>query len=194
MSEVTKILDSFGGSDDRKAAGELLPLVYEELKRLASHRMQNERKDHTLSATALVHEAYLRLVSGDDEESRSPNWDGRAHFFAAAAEAMRRILVDNARRKRSLKRGGDRQKTELADHLAVVASDEEVLLVDEALDELSATDERAARVVKLHYFAGMSMEETASALGIGERSVYRDWSFAKGWLRHRLKDDRDSGE
>lgn len=181
MTDVTRILESLEAGD-RQAAGELLPLVYEELRQLASARMRGERAGHTLNATALVHEAYLRLVGRDD-----PGWEGRGHFFAAAAEAMRRILVDSARRRQALKRGGDGKRVPLEEaEPTIIVPAEDLLAVNEALDDLEREDERSASVVKLHYFTGMTLKETADALGRSPRSIQRDWTFAKAWLRDRL--------
>jgi len=160
-------------------AAVLLPQVYNELRRLAAQRLAKEAPGQTLQATALVHEAYLRLVGADD-----PGWQGRGHFFAAAAEAMRRILVEQARRRGSLKHGGDRGRVELVDACATLQSPpEEVLVVDEALSKLAAEDALAAELVKLRYFAGLSVEEAADALGISRATAYRHWTYARAWIR-----------
>ena len=165
------------------AAEQLLPLVYEELRKLAAARLSQEKPGQTLQATALVHEAYLRLVGSADQQ----HWDGRGHFFAAAAEAMRRILVDNARRKDRSRHGGEMQRVAWDDFpLKVSAADEDVLAVHEALDDLARIDASAAELVKLHYFLGMSMDESAQLLGISPRTAYRNWSFARAWLFQRL--------
>src|SRR5262245_11330297 len=179
MSEVTRLLGA-AATGDPQAATELLPLVYDELRRIAAARMTDEKPGQTLQATALVHEAYLRLV-GDQL------FNGRGHFFAAAAEAMRRILVESARRKARHKRGGDGQRVELPDYLpAPAAPVEDVLAVHEALDQLAADDATAAELVKLHYFAGFTLEQAADLLGVPHRTAYRTWSFARAWLFRRL--------
>lgn len=183
MSEVTQLLDAIAQGDDQ-ATGKLLPVVYEELRRLARARMGQERSDHTLQATALVHEAYLRLV-GDAE----PRWDGRAHFFAAVAEAMRRILIDHARRKNSVKRGGQLERVQLdseAEKASMQADFYDVLALDEALTKLAAEAPSKAELVKLRYFAGLSLGEAAQAMGISERTAKRYWITAKGWLFQAL--------
>jgi RNA polymerase sigma factor (TIGR02999 family) len=182
MSEVTRILSAVERGDPQ-AAAELLPLVYEELRKLAGARMAEERGDHTLQPTALVHEAYLRLVGG----GQSNDWDGRGHFFAAAAEAMRRILVESARRKIRLKRGVGRTRADVPDDLpAPAAPVEDVLAVGEALDELAARNATAGELVKLHYFAGFTIEQSAELLGMSHRTAYRTWAFARAWLFRTL--------
>jgi len=184
MNDVTRILEAIERGDPQ-AAGELLPLVYRELRRLAAQRLAREKPGQTLQATALVHEAYLRLV-GDQDTRR---WDGRGHFFAAAAEAMRRILVENARRKAGPKAGGDRERVKLAAvELAAVEPAVEDLRVDlialdEALTALEATDSRKADLVRLRFFAGLSIEQAAEALGVSVATANNDWSYAKSWLR-----------
>lgn len=183
MSEVTQLLNAIAQGDDQ-ATDRLLPLVYQELRRLARGRMSQERSDHTLQATALVHEAYLRLV-GDAE----PRWDGRGHFFAAAAEAMRRILIDHARSKNAVKRGGQCERIELDCAAAEASSPEDffdVLALDDALTKLAAQAPAKAELVKLRYFAGLSLEEAAQAMGISERTAKRYWVTAKGWLFQEL--------
>lgn len=161
---------------------DLLPLVYNELRRLAAAQLAKEKPGQTLQATALVHEAWLRL-----EQSHSELFKGRTHYFRAAAEAMRRILVDRAREKNALKRGGDLQRTDLFESkLVAAASDEELLAVHEALEKLSAQDPPSAELVKLRYFAGMTLPEAAAALEISQRSAERFWTFAKAWLRKEL--------
>lgn len=179
MSEVTQLLQAISAGD-REATNKLLPLVYQELRSMARAQMMQERKGHTLEATALVHEAYMRLV-GDNAR-----WDGRGHFFGAAAEAMRRILIQHARRKCTLKRGGSSQRVELEnDELPIVApchEIEDLLALDEALDRLAEQHPDKAEVVKLLYFAGLNLDETASALGIGRTTAYRHWVFARAWL------------
>jgi RNA polymerase sigma factor (TIGR02999 family) len=178
MSDVTRLLDA-AKAGDRRAAAELLPLVYDELRKLAAARMAAESPGHTLDATALVHEAYLRLL-GDQQ------FDGRGHFFAAAAEAMRRILVEAARRRATTKRGGDRVRVPFPEDLAAGTPDSDVLAVDEVVDQLAAHDPRAAELVKLHVFAGLSLERAGEVLGISERVAYRDWAFARAWMFRRL--------
>jgi RNA polymerase sigma factor (TIGR02999 family) len=182
MADVTQLLGAAAAGDPR-AAAELLPLVYDELRKLAAARMAEEKPGQTLQPTALVHEAYLRLVGGETPK----NWNGRGHFLAAAAEAMRHILVDNARRKVRAKRGGGRLRVELDD--AVPAPPEEaerLLALDEALDKLSGEDPEAAALVKLRYFAGLSVEAAAEALGISRAGAYRHWAFARAWLLQQV--------
>jgi RNA polymerase sigma factor (TIGR02999 family) len=182
MSEVTRILSAIEQGDPH-AAEQLLPLVYEELRKLAAQRLAQEAPGLTLQATALVHESYLRLVDGE----KAQHWDSRGHFFAAAAEAMRRILVDNARRHNSLKRGGGLQRIDLPE-LANSASDHPVDLValDEALKRLEALHPQKAQLVKLRFFAGRSLEETAQMLGISRATAQRHWTYAKAWLYGQL--------
>jgi RNA polymerase sigma factor (TIGR02999 family) len=182
MSDVTQILDQIQ-QGNRAAASELLPLVYAELRRLAIHRMSTEKPGLTLQPTALVHEAYIRLV-GD----AAIKWDGRAHFFAAAAEAMRRILIENARRRKSLKRGGNVSRRELADDDAVVNLDsaDELLDLDAALTKLAASEPELATLVELRFFAGLTVEEAAQAMGISTRTLKRNWAFARAWLGREL--------
>jgi RNA polymerase sigma factor (TIGR02999 family) len=177
MNEVTRILSAIDQGDPQ-AAERLLPLVYGELRKLAAQRLTNEKPGQTLQATALVHEAYLRLVGKED-----PGWDSRGHFFAAAAEAMRRILIDNARRKRSGKHGGVRRRQDL-DELEIVpgAPADDLLALDEALTRLTAEDPAKAELVKLRYFAGLSIEEAAGALGISIATAKRRWAYARAWL------------
>lgn len=184
-AEVTRLLEAVNGGD-RAAAADLLPLVYEELRKLARSRMNGERAEHTLQATALVHEAYMRLVGVED----APRWDGRGHFFASAAEAMRRILIDRARQRASLKRGGDRGRVELSDEPATMLQNpEDVLAVDEAIKKLEARDARKAQVVVLRFFAGLSIEETAAAMGLSLSTVKNEWAFARAWLHRELSGD-----
>jgi RNA polymerase sigma factor (TIGR02999 family) len=172
------------------AGEELLPLIYEELRRLALHKMAGESAGHTLQATALVHEAWLRL-GGTNQQ----NWQTRAHFFAAAAEAMRRILVEHARRKQSLKRGGGAPHEELDESALVLAAPpDEILAVHEALDALAQEDPQAAELVKLRYFVGMSMEETASSMDLPKRTAESIWTYARAWLKRELrKNDAGAG-
>ena len=182
MSEVTRILSAIEQGDPQ-AAAQLLPLVYAELRQLAAHRLARETPGQTLEATALVHEAYLRLV----DQKEAQHWTSRGHFFAACAEAMRRILVDNARHKRSLKRGGDRGRVDL-DQFATATSDliDDVLDIDAALTGLGAADPQAAELVKLRYFAGLTIPEAAAALGISPRSADFLWAYARAWLLRSL--------
>ncbi len=179
--EITGVL-SMAHVDRAEALERLLPIVYDELRAIATSRLRGEREGHTLQATALVHEAYLRLVGAE-----APAWRSRAHFFHAAAEAMRRILIDHARRRMRVKRGGDNVPVELDDaHVADWPDPVELLAVDEAIRRLEEQDDRAADVVRLRYFAGLSVEETASALALSERTVMREWAYAKAWLRDAL--------
>ena len=182
MTDVTVVLNAIEGGDP-KATEELLPLVYEELRRLAAQRLAQEKPGQTLQATALVHEAYLRLV----DVEKAPAWNGRGHFFAAAAEAMRRILVEQARHKKAAKAGGGWQRQELLDaELAVDSSGDDLFAVDEALTRLAAAHPRAARLVHLRFFLGQTLEEAAATLGLQVRTVYRDWAYARAWLRREL--------
>jgi RNA polymerase sigma factor (TIGR02999 family) len=182
MSDVTRLLSAIDQGDPH-AAAQLLPLVYEALRRLAAQRLAREAPGQTLQATALVHEAYLRLV----KDAPGQPWNGRGHFFAAAAEAMRRILVENARRKLRLKRGGDLKRVDLDEALLPFeSSDADVLAVHEALDQLARHDAQTAELVKLHFFAGLPLEEAAGLLGVSARTAYRNWSYARAWLFRRL--------
>lgn len=185
MSDVTRILYAIEYGD-AKAAAELLPVVYDQLRKIAQQRMVGERAGHSLQATALVHEAYLKLVGDDADGLR---WANRGHFFAAAAEAMRRILVDHARGKGRLKRGG--QNVQLSMSVAALGSDdensEEILALDEALRRLEKQDARMARIVSLRFFAGLGVEETAQALEVSVRTVKRDWATARAWLFRELQ-------
>ena len=181
MADVTQILAAVEAGDSR-AAEQLLPLVYDELRKLAAARMTAESPDHTLQATALVHEAYLRLVG----EQQPQDWAGRGHFFAAAAEAMRRILVDSARRKQADKRGGDRLRVELPDDLAAAAPSDDLVALDEALTRLEGHDPDAARLVKLRYFAGLSHQEAADTVGVSRGTADRLWVLARAWLLRQL--------
>jgi RNA polymerase sigma factor (TIGR02999 family) len=185
MSEVTQILAAIGQGDPQ-AASQLLPLVYDELRQLAAQRLAHETPGQTLQPTALVHEAYLRLVGDGDDQ----HWEGRGHFFAAAAEAMRRILVERARQRASLKRGGDRDRVDVADDLlATPEPREDLLALDEALDRLAAADAQAAKLVQLRYFAGLSLPEVAQFLGISPRTADRLWAFARAWLHQEIEGD-----
>ncbi len=181
MTDVTRILTAIE-QGDAKAANELLPLVYEELRRLAARKMSQESPGQTLQATALVHEAYIRLVG-----SQAPGWKGRTHFFAAAAEAMRRILIENARRKRRLKRGGNQLRVGLGDAGAAIDEpSEDLIALDEALAKLAAEDPVKADLVKLRYFAGMTIEQAAEMLGISRATGDRYWSYARAWLYDQI--------
>jgi RNA polymerase sigma factor (TIGR02999 family) len=182
MSDVTQILNAIEQGDP-KAAEQLLPLVYEELRKLAAQKLAQEAPGQTLQATALVHEAYLRLVGGDEAKQ----WDSRGHFFAAAAEAMRRILVDNARRRQAQRRGGQAQRLELEGlEAAVPDNDDELLAVDEALARLQEVDPSKAELVKLRYFGGLTITEAAQALGISVTTANRYWAYARAWLHEEL--------
>jgi RNA polymerase sigma factor (TIGR02999 family) len=181
MTDLTQILSRIE-SGDLAAAGELLPLVYEELRRLAAHRLAQEKPGQTLQATALVHEAYLRLVDGNAKQQ----WHGRGHFFGAAAEAMRRILVEVARRKRGPKAGGGHCRVELSDVAAANGLDLDLIALSEALEKLQTNDPRAAELVKLRFFAGLTRHEAAEVLGISVATADNDWAYAKGWLKAEL--------
>ncbi len=182
MDAITQVLNAIEQGDPH-AAEQLLPLVYEELRRLAAQKLAGEKPGQTLQATALVHEAYLRLVGNGEE----PQWNSRGHFFAAAAQAMRNILVDNARRKGRTKHGGGRHRVALDEALPAPPDDADGLLaLDEALSRLAAEDPEAARIVHLRYFAGLSVEEAAQALGISRAHAYRQWTFARAWLLQAL--------
>ena len=188
MSDVTRILEAIDQGDPG-AANELLPLVYDELRRLAAQRLAHEKPGQTLEATALVHEAYLRLIGSDNQL-----WDGRGHFFAAAAESMRRILVENARRKRRKKHGGDLGRLELREaDLPVLPVPDEMIALDEALSKLAKEDSVVADLVKLRYFAGLTMQESASVLGIGVRTAERYWTFARAWLHREISGEEEVG-
>lgn len=184
MSDVTRILHQIEGGDPSES-GKLLPLVYRELRQLAAARLSNEKPGQTLQATALVHEAYLRLVGKD----KPPSWNGRGHFFGAAAEAMRRILIENARRRQQIRRGGALKRVGFEEGDAMVAESTKLLEIDDALTKLEEMDQRASQVVKLRYFAGLTMQQTADALGISLRSAERDWTYARTWMRGRISDD-----
>jgi RNA polymerase sigma factor (TIGR02999 family) len=184
QEHITRLVETLGAdpATAHRAASELLPLLYDELKALAKSRMEREAAGPTLQATALVHEAYLRLVGTND-----PGWNGRAHFFAAAAEAMRRILVERARSKSRIKRGGDRERVSLGEVATLEGEpDVDVLALDEALTRLASTDPRKAQVVNLRHFAGLTLEETAAALEVSLATVKADWSFARAWLHREL--------
>jgi RNA polymerase sigma factor (TIGR02999 family) len=184
MSEVTRLIQAIGRGDSQ-ATAELLPLVYDELRRLARAHMAQERAEHTLQATALVHEAYLRLLKDED-----PRWGGRCHFFAAAAEAMRRILIEHARRKNALKRGGRQPRVHLDDDFPAIASPcdnlDDLLELDQALDRLAQEDPEKAQLVKLLYFAGLNLSEAAAVLGMPRTTAYRRWLYARAWLHDAI--------
>jgi RNA polymerase sigma factor (TIGR02999 family) len=186
VSDVTQVLDAIAAGD-AQAASQLLPLVYDELRRLAAQQLAREAPGQTFDATALVHEAYLRLVGPADER----RWKDRGHFFAAAAQAMRHLLVDNARRKRREKHGGGRRHVALDESVpAPAAAEPDLLALDEALTRLAAEDPEAAAVVQLRYFGGLSVEEAAEALGTSRATAYRHWAFARAWLLHELSGER----
>jgi RNA polymerase sigma factor (TIGR02999 family) len=190
VSEVTQILTALEQGDVR-AADKLLPLVYQELRRLAAQKLARESPGQTLQATALVHEAYLRLVGSGDQD-----WSNQGHFFAAAAEAMRRILIEAARRKKSLKRGGDRRRVDLDDaDLAIEGLSDNLLALNRALDKLVEVDPEAAELVKLRYFGGLTLEQIAQIRGVTRRTVVNHWAYARAWLHREVTrgDERLSG-
>jgi RNA polymerase sigma factor (TIGR02999 family) len=190
MSEVTRILSAIEHGDPH-AAEQLLPLVYDELRKLAAAKLSQEKPGQTLQPTALVHEAYLRLVGADKDQA----WDNRGHFFAAAAEAMRRILIDYARRKKSLKCGGARRRHNVDElPLPQLETQEDVLALDEALKRLAKMDPAAASLVELRYFAGLTLPEAAQALGVSARSAGRIWAYARAWLRRAVEGAGDLGQ
>lgn len=192
LDELTRVLKQTGEAGDAAAATKLLPLVYQELRRLAARKLAAERPDHTLQPTALVHEAYLRLATAEP----SGGWSGRAHFFAAAAEVMRRILIDNARRRAAVRHGGGRKQAGGEDALAsiacpdiddaAVADPEQLIALDAALKKLEAEDQSRADLVKLHYFVGLSLDDAAEALGISRATAYRRWTYTRAWLRNEI--------
>ena len=189
MSDVTRLIDAAAAGDPH-ASAQLLPLVYDELRKLAAQKLVQEKPGQTLQATALVHEAYLRLVDGNT----ALVWNGRGHFFAAAAEAMRRILIDQARQKRSLRRGGGRERLDL-EHLPIVVPEPslDVLAVDEALERFERVDPFKASLVKLRYFAGLTIPQAAEALGISSTTADRYWSYARAWLHAELSKQAANG-
>ncbi len=188
MSDVTRILSQIE-SGDPAAAAELLPLVYDELRKLATARMAQEQPGQTLQATGLVHEAYMRLVGGQPEQA----WDSRGHFFAAAAEAMRRILVEQARRKEGFKAGGSHRRIELSDVDPEIRGPQfDMLGLSEALNQLEAVDPRAAQLVKLRFFAGLTRQQAAETLGVSIATADNDWAYAKGWLQVELRESDGS--
>ena len=184
---MTRILSAIDQGDPH-ASERLLPLVYNELRKLATQRLTEEKPGQTLQATALVHEAYLRLVDTD----KAQHWNSRGHFFAAAAEAMRRILIDNARRKRRPKHGGDRRRVELDDALSLAEPRQDLLALDEALTRLAAREPAKAELVKLRYFAGLTLEESAALLGISPATAKRHWAIARAWLYAELTESEEA--
>jgi RNA polymerase sigma factor (TIGR02999 family) len=193
MSDVSQILNAIE-QGDAQAAEQLLPLVYDELRRLAARKLAQEQPGQTLDATALVHEAYLRLVAGPEGDAAAgqPRWQTRGHFLAAAAEAMRRILIENARRKKRCRHGGGRRRVLLVDVPAAGRDPDDLLALDEALAQFAAEDPEAAQLVKLRFYAGLSVEEAAEALDISRSQAYRNWSYASAWLRSALGQDNPS--
>jgi RNA polymerase sigma factor (TIGR02999 family) len=188
MTDVTRILSAIGQGDSQ-AAEQLLPLVYEELRQLAATKLAHEAPGQTLQPTALVHEAYLRLI----DEENEPHWDSRGHFFAAAAEAMRRILVENARRRQASKHGGGRQRIPLAEFHRVAESPQDLLDLDDALTRFAAVEPDKARLVQLRFFAGLSMPEAATILGVSLATAERWWTYARAWLFSALESGDESG-
>jgi RNA polymerase sigma factor (TIGR02999 family) len=189
MADVTQILNAIEQGDPR-AAEQLLPLVYDELRQLAAQKLSQEKPGQTLQATALVHEAYLRLVGARTAQ----RWDSQVHFFAAAAEAMRRILLNRARDKKRIKRGGERRRVDLDQvEIALDTSDEQLIALDEALTQLAAEDPDAARLVNLRFFAGLTLKDAAASLGLAPRTAERQWAYARAWLYARLRQDDGPG-
>jgi RNA polymerase sigma factor (TIGR02999 family) len=189
MSEVTRILSAIEQGDPH-AAEQLLPLVYVELRKLAAKKLAQEKPGQTLQATALVHEAYIRLVKSPlrEQGAKEQHWDSRGHFFAAAAEAMRRILLNRARDKKRSKRGGERRRIDLDKiEIALDTNDEQLLALDEALDQFAQEDSQAAQLVKLRFFAGLSLKEATASLGLTQRTAERQWAYARAWLYARLR-------
>lgn len=191
MGEVTRILAAVE-QGDAHAAEQLLPLVYDELRKLAAHRLAEEKAGQTLQATALVHDAYIRLVARPDRQSgeEEQHWDSRGHFFAAAAEAMRRILINRARDKKRVKRGGERRRVDLDQmEIASDSNDEQLIELDAALTQLAVEDPEAARLVNLRFFAGLPLKDAALSLGLAQRTAERQWAYARAWLYARLRQD-----
>jgi RNA polymerase sigma factor (TIGR02999 family) len=182
MHDVTRILNAIEQGDP-KGAEQLLPLIYDELRKLAAQKLAQEKPGQTLQATALVHEAYVRLV-GDEKEQR---WDSRGHFFAAAAESMRRILVENARRKKRSKHGGGRERVDLDSRICIDSEPDDLVALDGALGRLAMEDTPAADLVKLHFFAGLAIEKAGELLGLSRASAYRLWAYARAWLRTEIE-------
>jgi RNA polymerase sigma factor (TIGR02999 family) len=192
MNDLTRILSAIERGDPH-AAEQLLPLVYDELRLLAAQRLAHEESGQTLQATALVHEAYLRLVGSETAAGQEQRWDSRGHFFAAAAEAMRRILIDRARGKRSEKRGGSRKRLEIdAIDLVTLVTPDQLLALDDALSNFALIDPAAARLVELRYFAGLTVDEAGKALGMSTATAYRHWNYARAWLYGELLGTVDS--
>ena len=191
VSEVTHILSAIEQGDP-EAASQLLPLVYAELRQLAAQKLAHEPSGQTLQPTALVHEAYLRLVASPGSESAEPHWDSRGHFFAAAAEAMRRILVEKARRKQAVKHGGGRRRLPLAEFHRITESPDDLLDLDEALTRLAAEEPDKARLVQLRFFAGLSTPDAAAALGISVATAERWWAYSRAWLFGELQGDEEN--
>lgn len=194
MTDVTRILAQIEQGDP-SAAEQLLPLVYDELRSLAAQRLAQEKPGQTLQATALVHEAYLRLLpsAGSQGEEALPHWDSRGHFFAAAAEAMRRILLNRARDKTRVKRGGQRHRVDLDQvEIALDTEDEQLIALDDALSQLAAEDPEAARLVNLRFFAGLTLKDAALSLGLAQRTAERQWAYARAWLYARLRRDDEA--
>jgi RNA polymerase sigma factor (TIGR02999 family) len=188
MSSFTDVLSAIDAGDPQ-AASQLLPLVYDELRQLAARKLANEKPGQTLDATGLVHEAYLRLVGSPAPDAAQRRWNGRAHFYAAAADAMRRILIDNARKKRSERHGGQQQRATFHDNIeAPVKPVDDLLAIDDALTLLAAEDSEAAQLVKLRFYAGLSVEEAADVMSLARATAYRTWSYAKAWLRTKLSE------
>ena len=189
MSDVTRILSAIEQGDPH-AAEQLLPLVYDELRQLAAQKLAQEKPGQTLQATALVHEAYLRLVGTD----RVQRWDSRGHFFAAAAQAMRRILLNQARDKKRLKRGGERRRVDLDQvEIALDTDDEQMIAIDDALTQLAAEDPGAAQLVNLRFFAGLTLKDAADSMGLAFRTAERQWAYARAWLYARLRQEDRQG-
>jgi RNA polymerase sigma factor (TIGR02999 family) len=197
MTDVTQVLSAIEQGDPH-APEQLLALVYDELRRLAAQKLAQEKPGQTLQATALVHEAYLRLVIpsksplSEAEQREGVHWDSRGHFFAAAAEAMRRILVDNARRKKRPKHGGDRQRVDLDTRISLDPEPDDLVALDGALGRLAIEDAPAAELVKLHFFAGLAIEKAGELLGLSRASAYRLWAYARAWLRAEIEDGNQS--
>jgi RNA polymerase sigma factor (TIGR02999 family) len=193
MTEFSKLLDA-AAQGDARAADQLWALVYDELRQLAAQKLAHEKPGQTLDATALVNEAYLRLVVGPDQAGAAaqPRWQNRGHFLAAAAEAMRRILIDNARRKKACKHGGGRRRVQLIEIPAAGHSPDDLLALDDALSQLAAEDPEAAQVVRLRFYAGRSVAETADDLGISRSQAYRQWRFACAWLHSSLNGEKSA--
>ncbi len=188
MSEFTQLLNAIEAGNPQ-AAAQLLPLVYDELRQLAAKKLAQEKPGQTLDATALVHEAYVRLVASPlGEQGKEPRYSDRTHFYAAAAEAMRRILIDNARKKKSEKRGGQLERVAWHDNIvAPMKPTDDLLAIDEALTLLAAEDAEAAKLVKLRFYAGLSVDEAADAMGLARATAYRTWNYAKAWLRAKVE-------